>query len=541
MPSLFADAFSRQLALFLGGLVLLLVLLALLARWWGRLYREDAASTAGVVRRVLKNSLTPTIANLINRAVDFAFAVVVLHYLGREGNGYYALPALLVGGYLTTFSDFGLDILTTREVARDPQAANRYLVNTVLARWGFALLCLPLVAAIIAVFGLTAHPLHPQSQAALWLLSATLFPAGLAQGISSLFRAGERMEIPALAALLTNTLKVFCGVGVLAAGWGVVGLAASALFVTTMNALQFIYLQYRLLFRPRLEVDPRLWRWMLPEALPLMLNTLLLLIFFRFDAFILQGYSGARAVGAYDAAYKLPNALGEALFYVLIGILPLLSRYALQSREKTQRVYTLVLKVLLLISFPTAMAASVLAPQVVYVLGGRDFLPDSAIALAILIWFLPLRYINGVIQYAFIALNRQRAVTLAFVSAAAFNIGLNFLAIPRFGDYGYIPAGILTILTEAVVFTVLWGVLRREMGRLALLQLAWRPLLATLAMGIPMILLAMQGWWAAALAAGLVVYGGGIWALRAFTPEERAVLRGLWPWGMKGRGDRAME
>lgn len=522
------DAFSLQLALFLAGLLVLLVLLFLVARWWSRLYREEG-DTTGVARRVLKNSLTPTVANLINRAVDLAFAVVVLHYLGKEGNGYYAIAALLVGGYMTTFTDFGLTILTTREVARDPQAANRYLVNTVLARWFLAAACVPLVAAIIGIYSLTPNPLHPQSQAALGLLTLSLFPAGLSDGISSLLKARERMEIPAFAALLTNALKVFCGVGVLAAGWGVVGLAASALLVTTLNMGQFIYLQHRFLFRPRLEVDLRLWRWMVPEALPLMLNNVLMLIFFRFDYFILQGYSGARAVGAYDAAYKLPNALGEALTYILFGFLPLLARYAVESREKVERLYTVALKALLLVAFPLAMAASVLAPQLVYVLGGRSFLPDSAIALAILIWFLPLRYINGLVQYTLIALNRQRAITLAFLVAAVFNIALNFLSIPRFGDYGYIPAGILTIVTEAVVFTAFYSVVRRELGRLPVLQMAWRPLLATLAMGAGMVGLAMQGWWAAALAAGTAVYAVMLLLLRTFTPQERTLLRRMWP------------
>jgi O-antigen/teichoic acid export membrane protein len=529
------DDFPLKLALFLGGLLVLLFLLALAVRWWGRLYQEKG-DQAGLVRRVFKNSLTPTITNVINRVVDFAFGIVVLHYLGVEGNGYYAIAALLVARYLTTISDFGMGTLTTREVARDPAQANRYLGNTTLVRWALSALSFPLVAAIIAGYQLTANPLQPPAQAALWLLSFSLFPADLAAGISSLFYARERMEVPAFASLLTNVLKVFAGIGVLAAGWGVVGLATSAVGVTLVNAALFLYLQWKLLFRPRLELDLRLLRWMLPEAFPLLLNNLLLLVFFRFDTFILQPYGGAHAVGAYDAAYKLPNAATEIPFYITMALFPLLSRFAVENRERFAQTYHLALKFLLLLAFPAAMLTCVLATEVIYLLGGSEFLPDSAVALAILIWFLPLSYVNAVTQYALIALDRQRTITVAFLIAAVFNIAVNMLAIPRYGAYGYVPASVVTILTEAVLFIPFWLIVRREIGRLPLLSLAWRPALATVVMGVPMVWLHAQGYWAAALAVGLVLYGGMIWLLRPFTLEERAVLRRMLP-GKTRQGD----
>lgn len=524
------DDFALKLALFLGGLTVLLFLLVLAVRWWSRFYREREEEPAGgLARRVLKNSLTPIVANGINKGMDLAFAVVMLHYLGPEANGYYALAALLVAKYLATVTDFGLSTLATREVARDPAQANRYLSNTVLLRWSFAGLCFPLVAGIVALYGGIGRPLHPQTQAALWLLSLTLFPAGLAEGITSIFRARERMEVPAFATLLVNILRVFAGVGVLAAGWGVVGLAASALAVTTINAALFAYLQLRFLFRPRLEIDLRLWRWMLPESLPLFLNNLLLVVFFRFDSFILQAHGGAAVVGIYDAAYKLPNATTEIPFYIVIALFPILARFALEDRGRLGQTYRSALKMMLILSLPAAMLTSALAPQIIYLLGGSEYLPHSAIALSILIWFLPLSWANAITQYMLIAVNRQRTITLAFAIACVFNIGANLFFIPYYGAYGYAAAAILTVLTEIVLLACFWPAVRREVGRLPLLRLAWRPLLATAAMGAPMVWLQARGYWAAALAVGPALYVGALLLLRALTPEEWDALRRLWP------------
>ncbi len=533
LRNLLGDDFGLKLGVFLGGLLVLVGLLALVARWWGRIYREEEGEPTSLVRRVLKNSLTPTVARLINRVVDFAFAVVVLHYLTETENGYYGFAALVVGAYLTTVTSFGLEILTTREVGRDPTAANRYLWNTTLIRWMLSTLSVPAVAAVIFFFGLTDQPLAAETRTALWLLSGSLFPAGLAAAVSSLFQARERMEVPAFANLLINVLKVFAGVWALAAGWGVVGLAASALVVTTINALLFLYLQVRLLFPPRPEPDVGLWPWMLREAFPLMLNSLLMLVFFRFDYFILQLYKGPAAVGLYDAAYKLPNATTEIPFYVMMALLPILSRYALGDRERLTRTYQAAMKLLLLLAFPLAMVISVLSPQVILLLGGDKYLPDSAIALSILIWFLPLSYVNGVAQYVLISLNRQRTITVAFALAAIFNVVANFWGIPR---YSYIAASAITILTEVVLLVPVWVIVRRELGRLPVFELAWRPALATAVMGIPLVGLRPVGYGVPGLLLGLVLYGGLLLLLRTFTPEERELFRRLLP-GVGGRGE----
>ncbi len=522
-----SDDFRLKLTLFLGGVLLLLGGVVLVARWWGRLYREVEAGRAALARRVLKNSLAPIVANLINKAIDFAFAVVVLHYLGVEGNGRYALAALLVGQYLTTVSDFGLGILASREVARNHAAGNRYLWNTTWLRWALGGLSLLVIPAIVRLYSLTREPMHPDTVAALWLLGASLFPAGLAAAVSSLFTAYERMEVPAFAALLTNGLKVFAGVGVLIAGWGVVGLAASALGVTLANAGLFLYLQYRLLFPPRPELDVGLCRWMLREAFPLLLNNLLLLVFFRFDTFLLKPYHGDRAVGAYDAAYKFLNATTVIPAYFTIALFPLFSRYALEDRARLGRAYRLALKVLLLLAFPIAVLTSVWARELIVLVGGKDFIAaGSATALAILIWFLPLSYVNGVTQYLLIALNRQRWITGAFLIASVANIAANWATIPR---YGLIAASVITILTEVVLLLCFWGIVRREMGQLPLWEVGWRPAVAAAAMLVSVAGLYRLGYGLVGLLLGVVLYAGVLAGLRVLSTEEQATLREMLP------------
>ncbi len=536
-PLLSQNDFSLKLTLFLGGLVVLLVALALLVRWWGRLYQEKDGDEGSPLRRVLKNSVTLAAARLVGRVIDIAFLIVVLHYLGDAGYGHYEIAVVVVGLYLTTVTGFGLDLLTTREVARYPEQANRYLANTTVVRWLLSALALPAVAILITIYRFTPHPLQLPAIAALWLLTISLFPANLAAGVSSIFFARERMEIPALAALLLNVLKVFAGVWVLAAGWGVVGLAASALGLTIVNAILFLYLQRQLLFRPRFEFDPSFCRWMVRESFPLMLNSLLQQVFFRFDTLIMQPYHGDTGVGTYGAGTKLPYALTEIPYFLLMPLLPRLSRYAVEDRERLVPTYALALKLLLLLALPAALTISILSTEIIWVVGGVKFLPGSAVTLAIIVWFLPLSYVNGVTQYVLIALNRQKTITVAFAIAAVFNVVTNLIWIPH---YGYTAASIITILTEVVLLIPFWIIVRREIGRLPLWQVAWRPLLATAVMGVPMFWLHARGYWAVALVAGAALYVGMLFALRVFTPEEWGVLSKMLPGRKRGEVARDM-
>src|SRR5205085_6405521 len=100
------------------------------------------------------------------------------------------------------------------------------------------------------------------------------------------------------------------------------------------------------------------------------------------------------------------------------ALFPVLAHYAATDRTALARAYRHALALLQMIAWPAAVAISVLARELILLLGGAEYLPGAALALAILIWFLPFSYANGVTQYVLIALRRQRSITFAFGIAA---------------------------------------------------------------------------------------------------------------------------
>lgn len=509
---------SLRLQLFLLGTAALLPLLGVAVLLWRRFYRDDPDNTA---RGVVKNSSLPIAANLINRVIDFGFAAVMLRFLGPEGNGEYAVAALIAAQYFLTISNWGLNDLTVREVAADPMRAAELWSITLLLRCGLSVLLVPVAAGLVGIYALLGTPLSSAAVGALALLLLHLFPAALATACSASFQAFQRMEVPALVALLTNIARVLIGTLVLVGGGRVVALAGVALAATLLNGLLFFALQQRLLFRARLVWDGATARLMLREAFPLLLNSLLLVVFFRFDALILRGAAGAAALGTYDAAYKLINMTTIVPAYFVAALFPVLARHAATDRPALLRAYRHAVSLLQLIAWPLAVGVTVLADRLIWLLGGDQYLPDAAWALAILIWYLPLSYLNGVTQYVLIALRRQQSITIAFGLATAFNLGTNLLLIPMFG---YTAAAAITIATEVVIVLPFVRVLRAEDVLLPFLSLIWRPAVAALLMGTAMLAVYPLGWYVAAALAP-AAYLLALWLLGAFGAEERALAR----------------
>lgn len=518
--------------LFVFVTVALLPLLGLGVLLWRRFYRDDEGNAA---RRVFKNSAVPLVLRLMVRAFDLAVFVVLQQTLPGVNIGPYALAVLLVGQYLGTFTEFGLGVLLTREVARDPAAARRLFGATLLLRWILVMLAAaPFAALLIAVYsGLGAlrlgEAITPVGQQAIWILLLTLIPGAYSSAVTALYNASERMEIPALVEVATAIIGLVVRLGLLWSGFGILALAWAAVGVTTGTAVLYFVLQSRHFFRPSVRWDASLIKQLLPLAFPLMLNNLLNIVFFRFDTFIIKAFGAGQGdlmVTQYDIAYKVVSVAMILPPIVTFAVFPLFSRRAASERAGLAQAQNRTLQALLLMVFPLAMGMSVLATPLVLLINGRNaaqYLPISAEVLAILVWFLPLSFVNGLLQYVLIAVNQQRAITRAFAIGAAFNLLANLLAVPWYGLYA---ASVITILSELVLFAVFRPLLRREGLAPPLLGLAWRPALAALLMGAAMLAvyrLGPPGLLAAVIAPP--VYGAGLWALGAYGAEERALVR----------------
>ena len=507
------------IALGIGLIVVGVASLVLLLRLRPGQHTEDA------VRRVVRNSAFPLGIQFVVRAVDFAFAMVLYRMAAQDAVGDYHLAALLVVLYLGTISEWGLSTLLTREVARDPSAIRHSFGTALVLRLGLALLSLPLALLAVVLtaglerWGLIAEAITGRGMTLVLLLALTLVPSALASAVTAIFVAMERPLIPAVANLFNNALSTGVRVLALVLNFGVIGVAWGALAATVINALVFVWLLRRHFGWPGWGWDGSLAGSMLLAAFPLMLNNLLVVAFFRFDMFIVKAFQGSDAVANYNAAYQVAQ-LGLIVPPIVVNALfPRFSRQARDDPAGLARGYRLTLRVLLVLVLPFTVITSVLAPAAVRLLAGPEYVPVAAPALAVLIWFLPLSFVNGIAQYVLIALNRQGAITRAFAVTAAFNFAANLLLVPR---WGIAAAALVTIVSELVLYVPFRRILRSELSDVGVAPLLVRPAAAALLAGAAILPLRDQP--VVAVMVGALVYGMVLWLLGAFTEEDQRLV-----------------
>lgn len=479
---------ALALTVFTLGLFVLSVLVVaglLIAR------RRRVAVHQDYVVRLLHNSAVPLAIQLIVRAIDLGFGIVLYRVLEAHALANFVFAAFVATVLLATIAEWGLNIYLTREVARDPQAIERTFGTSLAIRLVFAVLVIPVSVGVAQLYnGLEAAQLirdgiNREGVLLLLILGSTVLPGAFSAAVSALFMATERPIVPAVAQLLTNIVSALLKIGALVLGLGIIGVALAALLATLFSTIVFVRLLVGTWGWIRLRFDRHLASTMLRAGWPLMLNSLLLAVFFRFDITIIRAFR-ADELAAYDAAYKYVNLTQILPPIVINAVFPLFTRQAASDRLALSRAYSYLTRLLLLLALPITVGVTVIARSLIAVYD-LQYAAVGTPALQLLIWYLPLSYVNGVTQYALIALDRPKTITYAFGAAAMFNLIFNLVFVPL---YGVKAAAVATVLSEVVLFWPLWRVLQQELQPQPLWAVVWRPLIAALVMGLAMLALA---------------------------------------------------
>jgi O-antigen/teichoic acid export membrane protein len=459
------------------------------------------------------------------RLVDAAFAVVYLHLLNRADVG--SLTFLVVfTTYLDTVVDFGFNALLARDIPRNPAIARSAARAVTVLRLGLWLIGLPLVALVYGPLRDTAN-LSPEAALAGWVFYLALLPSVLAKTATGVLWASERLEVPAAVSVLATLLKTGIGAIALFTGLGLLGLAATSFVVNVITSV--LLTRFARVPRSHAAEATPMTKW-LKEGWPLFINQLLQGLFFKIDGLLLPPLAGAPAAGTYAAAYKVSEGAGILSSSFTLALFPRLARTTDLSGA-----YRLALRTLLQLAFPIAAGVAILSEPIVGLIGGRQYLPDSAIALSILIAYLPLSYANGLLQYVLIAAGLQRRLTVAFVAALVFNLVANVALIPRFG---YVGAAWVTVLSEVVLLVPFQLAARHAIRGVSLWSEAKQAIAATL-------LMAPVVWWLrdalhplAAIAAGMLIYPTALWALGGIDAQQSRLLATVLPHFAAQRIDR---
>jgi O-antigen/teichoic acid export membrane protein len=465
------------------------------------------------MRRFVENYVFALSADVIQRVSAALLVVWVSRKLGVNEAGIYFLGlsfAILFG----QIAYWGLDQLLTREVAREPGRANQFMVNFLVVRAGLAILMLSVLYGIVIGLGYVPH-----TSRVIMLLGLTILPDSMINICQSVFMAHEQMGYLTLGSLLNGVVRVVAGVLALAGGFGLEGVAVGLLLASVTTLVALLYLIRTRLFRPSWEIDWRFCRRQLIAAFPFLMIGMFFVVDNQLDVVLLSRLADEYQVGLYGGATTVVAALALIPFAFRTAVFPVMSRLYATAPDALGRLYDQSLKYLVLLGLPMAVGVTMLAPDIVSLVFGRQFAP-SAPVLQILVWYLFLIFINVLNSRLLVVSDRQRTIAIFLLLGLIVNVALNMVLIPGWGAAG---AAIARVVSTFVLFVVSVGFVFHHVYRFNPLPLLVRPAIAATIMAGS--LFALRDWPAwVPIVAGSLIYFTVLLALRTFSWEDW----GLW-------------
>lgn len=370
------------------------------------------------------------------KAVMFAITMLAARTLPRVDVGMLAL-ASTVGWMSAVVADFGIQMHVAREASQHPEC-----IASSFARWLRVRLWSGAASLLLALAVLAAQERRPDALLAGALLALAYAVSGVTEYLFHLFRGLRRPDLESTLVLAQRGSLAAAAVSVFWWRPTLVLLAASFL-VSAAGAFAVALVLARRALPPlgaRADVRPVV-REFLESVAPIGVGLVLSALYFRIDVFLLQLWRGPTEVAAYNAVFRVIEAMRLVPAAVLAVMLPPLFR----TRDAS-----LLLRVATWLTLPALLAVLVLWPfagQVVTLLYGASY-ADAGGAFRILLLSLPLMCLNYALTTQLIGWHGHRSYAAICGAALAVNLLLNMRLIPASGMDG---AAWSTLWTEVVL------------------------------------------------------------------------------------------
>lgn len=408
---------------------------------------QESARPSGLLGNAARASLAPASTLLLATLL-----IIAGRMLGTEDYGKLTF-ALSLAMIFETVVDFGLRQVTTREVARDRDAASR-LVGNMLG------LKLPLAAVAALGLVLATHALssEPDVRAACYLLGAASILRSYMLTVRHMLQGLERFGLDSIVVLVDRGLLLLLGVTALYRGLELYGLAASFVGARVLSLSAAWVLGASQVGRLRPAFDIAFWRSLQIQAAPFGAFVVVLHLYSYLDTIMLKVMQDNVETGIYGAAYRIYEGLSGLPLLIQVVLIPRLARHDAAGGAAHGRLSRAGLALGAGLAIPVTVAAVALAGWAVTTLFGSSYAPAATVLQVLATGFVfvfPLFVLYGIA----VSIGAGVWMLRTAVSGCLANVALNAMLIPGYGAHG---AAMATVASEALCVAVLaWG-LRRQ-------------------------------------------------------------------------------
>jgi len=390
-------------------------------------------------KRLVDNTVIQIIGKIIAVFISFLSVFLLTRYLGVEGYGDFTLIFVYLS-FFTVLSDFGLNISMVKELTVSKKR-NKNTIGT----YFFLRFILVIISSIIALISLYFIPYINSLKFAIFIALIGVNIGSTSGFGNALFQSELKIELITLTDLIGKVVTVVCVVLCIIFKLNFYFIVLTVFFGNLSSLMLSIYYlkkQNKLLFC----LDSKIAIALIRSSLPIGITSLFSLLYFKIDTFLLSIFRNTSEIAYYGVAYKIFENILVLWGFYMVSAYPILSTKVNNIVEFNQFIKR-NLKAAIYSAFLIIFFMFIISPYIIKYIAGENFIA-SIMALRILLFALPLFFINNLIYHIFIIKNRAWVLTIIFFTSLMFNIILNFYTIPL---YGFIGASVTTLVTEFFV------------------------------------------------------------------------------------------
>lgn len=468
--------------------------------------------------RVFKNILTIFIGDIFVKSCGMITAIMLARYLGPEEYGKYSL-ILALSFIFIVLSDFGLNDLTTRDVAKDNNLASQYLSSNLISKSIISCLCMVFFVLLVYFAGYS-------NEMVLYAIvfSVSILCISQTNSITSIFKALERMEFVLLISFASSTALiafVFTMVYFKESLTMIFLFRVLALFVGL--AIGYIIL-IRKIINFKFSFEFTFVKRLLTQAFPFLTIGIIHTLYFQVDIIMLSKLKGDIYVGWFATA---ANDLFFGLFIIPAAIstvfYPIFSRHYAESALRLRNSCNFIVKILIVIGVAISAGTFMLAPALVHIIFGSAY-DNSIIVLKIISFAICFAFARDPFGFGLAAIGKVKTLMWLNACMLILNIILNFILISL---YAHIGAAISTLTCFFISFILGSHYLNKEIKHIVIVRNFIKPIISAIIMGLFIYMFKGHNLFLL-IGGGAILYGVLIYILKTFTREELQILKSVY-------------
>ncbi|MDF5711677.1 MAG: MOP flippase family protein [Nostoc sp. S4] len=343
-------------------------------------------------QKALEGVFWSAIQNWGRQAIAFVVFAILARLLGPETFGLVASASIFLA-FIGIFLDQGFSVA----IIQRKELETEHLDTAFWTNVGIGLL---MTIVSIAGAGLVANFFsQPQLTPVIRWLSLSFVIITLSSTQEAIFQRNLDFKPLAIRELIAVCVGGVVGVVMAFMGFGIWSLVSQQL---TNGLVQILVLWSASNWRPRFKFSPKHFKELFTFGINVLGTQILNFVNRRSDDLLISYFLGPVALGYYSVAYRLLIIITQLLTGVTNQVaMPAFSRLQ-QEPEKLKSAFYKVTQLTSLISFPAFLGMAALAPELVRVLFGEQWLPSIPVmqVLAFIGIVHSVSYFNGTVLTA---------------------------------------------------------------------------------------------------------------------------------------------